>query len=251
MPDDEFDDLSSRRRRPSPSRIREQDAAMVRAGEDSGGWDPVERKRELDQISTAMVSSMRTELKQMRQADHERAIREEALRDAEEVSARESAAEREETEKTEKKAADKRRERLLNGLIVALTTAIATVGTYFATRPAPVPVVEAVEAKAKAEVAEVRAVKAAAAAVSIDERQDQKLEQLGEAAVDQIVLDVDTTDYNARMMKAMSARAAREEEPESLTEARVKASKIKKHRKSAKAKGEHYDPFEDLPKSGR
>lgn len=214
------------------------------------------------ELSTTLVGQLREQLEQRDREDRERRIREEAQREAErEVEEREEDKKRREKEAWEQKVAqaeeerkdreEKRKERRQNAmmtLIGALTAAIAGATTYYGTRPAPPPVQEAKKVKEQAERAKEQAFQNAVTATEVDQEQNKKLEQLGLQAVDQVVLESDTTDYTARMLKAVSSRAAKEEEPDSLKEARVRANKIRKHREEAKRTGKYYDPFQDLPK---
>ncbi|MCK5650622.1 MAG: hypothetical protein KAJ42_04555 [Gemmatimonadetes bacterium] len=190
------------------------------------------------------VQLLRRELEERDRKDRERRIRRKAFEEAE--AARR--AEEEEEAKKEENEQKRKRNHLVNGFYAAITSLIAGFGTYFATRPPPPPVEEAVRAKAAAEQAKAQYVEKAKTATATDQEQNIKIEQLGLQAVDDVVLEVDSQDYNTRMLKAMSPRAAKEREPDSLTKARKQAQKIKKHRKEAIEKGTKYDPFEDLPK---
>jgi hypothetical protein len=245
-----------------PSRPRDEFERSSRPRENGRGrLGTIEREGMVAELSTTLVGQLRAELEERDRMDRERRIREDAARDVQrqlvEQEAEKKRKQREEwdqkvaeAEEARKVAEEKRRDRRQNammGLIGALTAAIAGFGTYFTTRPAPPPIQEAEKVKEEAEAAKEQAVKNAVEATAVDQAQDRKLEQLGLQAVDQVVLDVDTTDYTARMLKAVSTRAAREEEPPSFTEAKAKAETIKKHKAEAKKRGKRYDPFDDLP----
>jgi hypothetical protein len=238
--------------------------ASRRRAEDSDRWDPDERERFKRDMTSTLAGQMREQLEQLDRERRESRIREEARLEAEEAEKRRREAEEDEEDRKRQKAwEDRKREqefdakeaeekrakvraRVFNGLLLALTTAVTGFGTYLSTRtPETTPEVQ--KAEAEAEAAKEEAVKTAVAATETDKEQDRKLRQLGLSDTEQIILQVDTADYQASMLKAMSSKAAAVDEPESLDPARKKANDIRMKKKIAAAKGEVYDPFPDLP----
>jgi len=236
------DNMNDRRWRESRSRMPPPDTPPPSVpGDDSGDYDAPRRRP--DDISLTTVQLLRDELERREQKDRDRRTRRKALEEAE----RARIAEEEEEAKKEEEQRKKTRYLLINGLLAALTTAVTAFGTYFATRPPAQPVEEAAKAKEEAEKAKEDFVEDAKTATATDKEQNVRIEQLGLQAVDEAVLKVDSQDYNTRMLKAISPRAAKEKEPESLKKAREQANKIKQHRQEAKDRGAKYDPFNDLP----
>jgi hypothetical protein len=234
---------------------------VSRRREDGARWGTIERDNFREELSTTLVGQLREELAERDRLDRERRIREDAERDAKRVADEEAARKKKaadeawdqkvrEAEEQRKANEEKRKDRRQNAmmaLIAALTATIGAVGAWFGTRPPPTPVERAAEVQKEAEQAKEQAVKSVVQATETDKAQNEKLRKLGLQAVEQVVLEVDTTDYTARMLKAVSSRAAREKEPPSFTAAKERAEKIRAHQEEARRLGKEYDPFGDLP----